>query len=731
MKSFSTSTTATTSIRINIDPSAAAAVAAMMNSEKDSSDYEKVFEVLDNALNSKKAAVDFEQVLRSRPSHVNYSCDSYWKPYYRGQPSAINPNIYEGITHLKLLRCFAEMKGKVCHGLTSEKDIEIVWKAFVTNAVRRFIIFITILKKTFPENFNSPVCDMYEISSFVEQRSKNSKLESFITTVLPPLDVLMVWHSFMLNPKSAFDDFARNEFLSFLFIPFPLKMIDDAISNTDFTFHPQIAHIQKFNDLCYKAGTVIGYNAYEQPFIPEQIEVDIRCPICNFPLTKAKLSDIKTNRGFADGEFSARKSKDSKCMCGFDEKITHDDLRKRQLVSDIWSTRIFPSIYRYKSRHMAKDTKKRFNQVQHINDWLKPIVGYTKLAVTDPKNSLNHIVDQFRQVHCRAIPTRLVFREYLTMNPIHLTYSLANTFVPTEDLVGCVLRQERFIKKMNDINWLESPWIKASMENGLKRYNNFFHLFARSFDMLVPTLDIDLFWHTHQLSFYYYFKSCQAIGRSFIDHNDKVDQTHLDNSFEKTAKLYRSKYKEDYTFCTCWYCMAVKDRSASLFKKVLRRNSSTGGYDLVYDGTVGESHVSIHNAIAYGSRAATIGEGKLDAKYKLNKNKSALPMYDPVLSGTTTCYPNVYVIPPLAPVPACNNPSYPDSYCTTRPFTGQCGGGSSSGTSSSYICGGGCGSNGNCTGASGGCGSSSGGGGGCGGGGGGGGCGGGGCGGGS
>lgn len=644
-----------------------------------------------NELHAPPYSFEFDQFLKN--NKPEYSCEDYFKP---GQLNCMRPSIAEGITHLKLLRSIAKMKLIVCQGLDNEQDIERAWKSFVTNAVRRFIVFVTLLKKSYPETYNSLICDVYELSFYMDQRSKNEPLESFLSTCLPPLDILMVWHAFLLNPKAAFDTFARNEFLSFLLFPFPLKMIDNAISNSDYSFKVDKAHIEKFDKLCDADGDIMDYNVYDEPFISENIEVVIRCPWCNYYLTKTNLSEVKNNNGFADGQFSVLKSPDSRCDCGFSTTITHDDLRKRELLADIFGSTIYPNIYKYKSRHMSISSRtinKKVNKVQHINNLLKPILGFaSNIDISSNKNTLAYIVEQFRKVPCRAIPTHVIFREYLTMNPIHLTYLLKDTIKVTEDLVGCVLRQERFIRKMNDINWLESPWIKLSMEKAKSRYEKFFDLFkASKSSMFVPTLDIDLFWHTHQLNFYYYYKDCERTGRSFIDHNDKVDQFQIDNSFEATARLFKHTYNEEYSLCTCWYCMAATDRSKSPFKNVLRRNSSEVKevYDLIYDGDVSISHVSIHNSIAFSSQKAKFGEIQLRSKYKSKMNNGNLPMTDPLLSGTLTFLPHIYVIPPLAPIPICEYPLYNESYCTMATFIGACGGGSFGGKDS--ICGGGCG----------------------------------------
>ena len=59
------------------------------------------------------------------------------------------------------------------------------------------------------------------------------------------------------------------------------------------------------------------------------------------------------------------------------------------------------------------------------------------------------------------------------------------------------------------------------------RYSRFFEMLtdANLRQMLVPTLDIDLVWHTHQLTMYGYFRDCRGSPvHTVIDHDDKVDE---------------------------------------------------------------------------------------------------------------------------------------------------------------------------------------------------------------
>ena len=104
------------------------------------------------------------------------------------------------------------------------------------------------------------------------------------------------------------------------------------------------------------------------------------------------------------------------------------------------------------------------------------------------------------------------------------------------------------------------------MEALLTKYDRFFQIMASHPDKVaVPTLDIDLAWHTHQLNPVSYYAFSVAKAHVFIDHNDKVDEDKLSMSFEWTSKAYESKYNEPYSECRCWYCESKHHPLFSIF----------------------------------------------------------------------------------------------------------------------------------------------------------------------
>lgn len=123
------------------------------------------------------------------------------------------------------------------------------------------------------------------------------------------------------------------------------------------------------------------------------------------------------------------------------------------------------------------------------------------------------------------------------------------------ELGGAVVRQGVFVDKMYSIDWIHSPAARETMDRLLGKYARFMKLMAAyHLRIAVPTLDVDLGWHTHQLSPKAYFEYTMAKAKRFLDHDDKIDEDSLSKHFQWTSKTYEAEYGELYSECICWYC---------------------------------------------------------------------------------------------------------------------------------------------------------------------------------
>ena len=78
-------------------------------------------------------------------------------------------------------------------------------------------------------------------------------------------------------------------------------------------------------------------------------------------------------------------------------------------------------------------------------------------------------------------------------------------------------RQRTFLWQVSGPRYDEGYFL----HDGVKRYENFLRL-MRSGEFLVPTYQIDLFWHTHMLDPLRYGAETRALAGRLVDHEDDV-----------------------------------------------------------------------------------------------------------------------------------------------------------------------------------------------------------------
>jgi hypothetical protein len=118
------------------------------------------------------------------------------------------------------------------------------------------------------------------------------------------------------------------------------------------------------------------------------------------------------------------------------------------------------------------------------------------------------------------------------------------------DLVAASLRQREFAKKITgtECHRLDSQF---GLLKAVTRYHRFLLLMKHSDSKktlpLVPTLDIDLCWHTHQLSPVSYRQWCTEHLGTAINHDDTIGKSRLHDGLRQTSLAWFHAYGEDYT----------------------------------------------------------------------------------------------------------------------------------------------------------------------------------------
>lgn len=103
---------------------------------------------------------------------------------------------------------------------------------------------------------------------------------------------------------------------------------------------------------------------------------------------------------------------------------------------------------------------------------------------------------------------------------------------------------------------INPPDTSGFLQRAVSRCETYFTLFKlHPGKILVPTLDVDLVWHSAMLTPAGYREYCKNVAGRFIDHNDKLSEDTLGDGFEYTSAAFEEATGgEEYGKCLCWHC---------------------------------------------------------------------------------------------------------------------------------------------------------------------------------
>ncbi|GKT42907.1 uncharacterized protein ColSpa_03088 [Colletotrichum spaethianum] len=411
---------------------------------------------------------------------------------------------------------------------------------------------------------------------------------------LPPLDVLMIWHSHMLNPRAFLEDTMRWGLRKFWTTGMPWAQVNQAI---DSKFNYKVPDQAKSN---WETATGRSWDNLEEPMVKV-----LGCPACKrtmeVPWTTCGLPEMYkgesrpglVGNGYGDGDFS------QPCTPGCDSVITQRLLSVAKIISDaegylnegvtIPSTVLDPQTgmpavndeqlleVTFPNRLVGYGISEQlFNLIrpgQQRNCTMKNVRDLISKALANDESYARIQKDKFAKVGVKeTAQSRILTRTEKFQSSKMMARYWENHSIFALDLVAATMRQGVFVGKMYSIDWLHSPNARGTMDRLVQKYHRFMLIMTENpLTMCVPTLDVDLAWHTHQLAprAYYKFSTYNSATNGtkkakFIDHNDKVDEDQLSTSFDWTGKIYLEKFGEVYSECTCWYCEAIDNFNSSV-----------------------------------------------------------------------------------------------------------------------------------------------------------------------
>ncbi|KAG8630990.1 hypothetical protein KVT40_000130 [Elsinoe batatas] len=583
------------------------------------------------------------EVLHASESARRHLTQPQWTP--NAQPMASSSkDLTRGhcIVHLKLLESFYQLRKKIAHhdGLFGIKnsmfDAAIPEDGTLRNelhalvAERRWAVYLTRAVDRFERWRESIAPRARYMQHFdIDKKDRITRMldlsecdEHLVITVdhLPPIDVLMVWHVYMLNPRAYLEDCLRENRMRLYHTEMPWEAINTAIDDQTFDYCS--------TDAARAFYAHLGGTSWDNE--SEQSEKIVSCPKCRMSNgvpwhedgQHAKFSPTRyfkanfehwanAGTGYADKGFS-------RCCiyCGF--VMNHENLVVGKFLRHLRLLReedvALPGTFlgnqgipiaitlgskTFPDQVNPKDMTFPNVLLKHMADYLRdPRTAQNLRTMADVRDRIEMELqnsETMRLVNARTRSRALTSAQKLFVRRMMSSY-WSNSSPFSIDLVGAVVRQSTFISKMHDLSWLTAPHLLQIASRALLRYTRFFTLLSGTTTSLcVPTLDIDLAWHTHQLRPRRYLSHSLLTTSRFIDHDDKIPELSLSNAFILTSAAYQSRYKEPYAECLCWHCACTRDLSSTF----LSRHAVAKATASLPSHTPGQGpHLSIHGVVA-------------------------------------------------------------------------------------------------------------------------------------
>lgn len=367
--------------------------------------------------------------------------------------------------------------------------------------------------------------------------------------ILPPLDVIMVWHSYLLNPGWYAEDCDRIPSLTFL------KDVGRSFASS-LSRLPEIlgANPSPARMRSWTSKTKSSFDPLEDA--RQRMMKIILCPKCRVPIDASFVNN--EGAGYFQDRFSVRCTS---AGCN-SPPITKDVLAVRKLAEDLVRndmtacSHLAGTLRTPKAEldiDRAKSIKETFMKASEFRkpsreectdeEWVVSIMEKCSYNYESMKQIMEN---ELKSAGEEGSPS---------MKRICSAYEDDRVF--SIELVGAVIRQGSFVEKMRKLGWTEPHFFdnsgdEVALLHAIGRYHAFLDLLASSRStFFVPTLDIDLAWHTHQLMAQKYNDQCRTYVRRFIDHDDNVGEGELSKSFDITCRAWKVRYGVQYTHCGC------------------------------------------------------------------------------------------------------------------------------------------------------------------------------------
>ncbi|KAJ1654742.1 hypothetical protein IWQ61_005387 [Dispira simplex] len=348
------------------------------------------------------------------------------------------------------------------------------------------------------------------------------------TIPVPPIDVTLMWHAHLLSPFAYYEDMSMLEHNGLMLqYEFPLEKLHEIYLNGCQVPDDSVRAWQEFADMSY------------------QLQLD------DFPRYKTHCPWCKTDLDLSWEEavdFRTRKHPQAHIKCSACKApYNRDVLSGRQFWEHVHRHLTVAHTY---LRGTVIDVK-RGEQLEDRTETDHTILfdGLSAQAAVDRRDNWHacrwkNILSELNEVKTRARRRRFYgnIRPYTIARIVSRYREQISPF--SLDLCRAVLRQQEFTAKMVQGTW-QCP---ATLGIAIIRYVMFLSLMKNvPNQVLIPTLDIDLAWHTHQLTPKCYQQDTVRVTNRIINHDDTYPTRMLQRHLRLTASYWYANYKEPYT----------------------------------------------------------------------------------------------------------------------------------------------------------------------------------------
>ncbi|KAK9894180.1 hypothetical protein P389DRAFT_104245 [Cystobasidium minutum MCA 4210] len=422
--------------------------------------------------------------------------------------------------HLRLLACFAQLRKDVLEN--KQPDLEAAgvtdedrWAIFLVRAHHRFETWLSV-RACEPETYD-----------------------------LPTADFLFIWYTYLVHPRLYFEDNGR-EAISHGFNVEQAAALVDPVTN-------KLALPPISPEARARTENVLGYNIdvlYEVVPDPDINDTDnllpVMCPTCRQEHWVPYLSLKEPTSGYAHRDFLLECN-----QCGM--LINRQKLAVARFALTLLLF-MKQQIYLVGTQlHPATGRPDGFFAATLNNGMLLPFVRLCEDCNTfgEVGDRLNWSMDVVEEL-LRNSPMGWPLPD--RVSKILSCYSQPQFSL---DLVAATQRQTLFINQLEELGWLDPNAFESDstpLELAIGRYHQYLDLLATESNMknaLIPTLDINLVMQAHLTLATNYRQTCHLTLGLLPDNNQELPQKDLLSNYERTAKLFKARFKQSYSTCGC------------------------------------------------------------------------------------------------------------------------------------------------------------------------------------